>query len=52
VTVSFYRRAHLPILLASGLFDQPVRVPWWGSRTLRLTTLLSVDTQTRGGRTC
>jgi hypothetical protein len=22
VTVSFYRRAHLPILLASGLFDQ------------------------------
>jgi hypothetical protein len=38
VTVSFHRRAHLPILLASGLFDQPVRVPWWGNRTLRLTT--------------
>lgn len=38
VTVSFHRRAHLPILTASGLFDQPVRVPWWGNRTLRLTT--------------
>ena len=38
VTVSFHRRAHLPILLASGLFDNPVRVPWWGNRTLRLTT--------------
>jgi transposase len=38
VTVSFHRRAHLPILMASGLFDQPVRVPWWGNRTLRLTT--------------
>jgi hypothetical protein len=33
VTVSFHRRAHLPILMASGLFDQPVRVPWWGNRT-------------------
>ena len=38
VAVSFHRRAHLPILMASGLFDQPVRVPWWGNRTLRLTT--------------
>ena len=38
VSVSFHRRAHLPILMASGLFDQPVRVPWWGNRTLRLTT--------------
>jgi hypothetical protein len=38
VTVSFHRRAHLPILMASGLFDQPVRVPWWDNRTLRLTT--------------
>ncbi len=37
VTVSFHRRAHLPILMASGLFDQPVRVPWWGNRVLRLT---------------
>jgi transposase len=38
VTVSFHRRAHLPILLASGLFDKPVRIPWWGNRTLRLAT--------------
>ena len=38
VTVAFHRRAHLPILMASGLFDQPVKVPWWDNRTLRLTT--------------
>ena len=41
ITVSFHRRAHLPILMASGLFDQLVRVPWWGNRTLRLTTYSS-----------
>ncbi len=38
VQVRFERRAHLPILLASGLFDKPVRVPWWEGRTLVLTT--------------
>jgi transposase len=38
VTVCFHRRAHLPILTASGLFDQKVRVPWWDNRILRLTT--------------
>ena len=38
VTVAFHRRAHLPILMASGLFDQRVKVPWWGNRTLRFTT--------------
>lgn len=38
VTVRFPRRAHLPILMASGLFDERVRVPWWANRTLRLTT--------------
>lgn len=38
VTVAFHRRAHLPILMASGLFDQRVKIPWWGNRTLRLTT--------------
>jgi transposase len=36
VTVRFHRRAHLPIVLASGLFDKPVAVPWWNGRTLRL----------------
>src|SRR5205823_11148770 len=29
VTVRFHRRAHLPIVLASGLFQNPVPVPWW-----------------------
>jgi hypothetical protein len=36
--VSFHRRSHLPIILASGLIDQPVPVPWWDDRMLRLTT--------------
>ena len=38
VQVSFLRRAHLPIILASGMMDQPVAVPWWGGKKLRLTT--------------
>jgi hypothetical protein len=35
VTVRFHRRAHLPIALASGLFDKDVPVPWWNDRPLR-----------------
>ncbi len=38
VAVSFHRRSHLPIILASGLIDQPVAVPWWNGHKLRLTT--------------
>jgi hypothetical protein len=38
VTVRFYRRAHLPIIMASGLLDQPVTVPWWNQAKLTLTT--------------
>ena len=38
VCVSFHRRAHLPIVLASGLMDKPVSVPWWNGASLRLTT--------------
>jgi len=38
VEVSFHRRSHLPIILASGLTDQPVPVPWWGNILLKLTT--------------
>ena len=37
IVVRFHRRAHLPIILASGLLDQTVTVPWWRGRTLRLT---------------
>ena len=36
ITVSFHRRAHLPILLASGLLNQAVSVPWWNGFALRL----------------
>lgn len=36
IRVRFERRAHLPIVLASGLFDKAVAVPWWGGRVLRL----------------
>jgi hypothetical protein len=38
VEVSFHRRSHLPIVLASGLLDQSVHVPWWNGQTLRLCT--------------
>ena len=38
VTVSFHRRAHLPIILASELVEKPVPVPWWNGLPLRLTT--------------
>lgn len=36
VQVRFHRRAHLPIVLASGLIDNPVTVPWWNGLSLRL----------------
>src|SRR5271165_2847714 len=36
ITVRFHRRAHLPIVLASGLIDKPVAVPWCNGRALRL----------------
>ena len=36
ITLRFHRRAHLPIVLASGLIDKPVAVPWWNGRALRL----------------
>src|SRR5215510_448995 len=39
VTVRFHRRAHLPIIIDSGMLNaQPVRVPWWNGASLRLTT--------------
>jgi hypothetical protein len=37
VVVHFHRRAHLPIIMASGRLDKPVPVPWWHGRPLRLT---------------
>jgi hypothetical protein len=37
VRVRFHRRAHLPIIIASGMLDAPVKVPWWHNHTLRLT---------------
>jgi hypothetical protein len=36
VTVQFHRRAHLPLIIASGLLNAPVVVPWWGGKTLTL----------------
>jgi hypothetical protein len=38
VRVEFHRRSHLPIVLASGLCNRPVQVPWWPHRRLLLTT--------------
>lgn len=37
VVVEFHRRAHLPIVMASGLLNKPVKVPWWNGLPLRLT---------------
>ena len=38
VLVQFHRRAHLPIVMASGRLNKPVKVPWWNGVPLRLTT--------------
>ncbi len=37
VTVKLHRRAHLPIIVDSGLLASRVKVPWWGNRTLHLS---------------
>ena len=37
VHVAFHRRAHLPIIIASGLLDQPVAIPWWNGLPLRMS---------------
>jgi hypothetical protein len=45
VCVSFHRRTHLPIVLASDLMEKPVVVPWWNGLPLRLTTYNGPDKQ-------
>ena len=37
VQVNLHRRAHLPVVLSSGVADQTVTVPWWKGRPLRIT---------------
>ena len=37
VHVHFHRRAHLPIIIASGILNAPVKVPWWDNYTLRMS---------------
>ena len=37
VHVHFHRRAHLPIIIASGILNSTVKVPWWQNHTLRMT---------------
>ena len=37
VNVKFHRRAHLPLIIDSGMLNSPVKVPWWNGATLRLT---------------
>jgi hypothetical protein len=36
VTVEFHRRAHLPIIIDSGILDSTVNVPWWNGLPLRM----------------
>jgi hypothetical protein len=38
IVVRFHRRAHLPIVVASGLLNTPVPIPWWRGARLRLVT--------------
>ena len=37
VHVRFHRRAHLPIIIASGILNGAVAVPWWDTYTLRMS---------------
>jgi hypothetical protein len=37
VQLRFHRRAHLPIVIASGLLDSPVSIPWWNGCSLRMS---------------
>lgn len=37
VHVRFHRRAHLPIILASGILESSPKVPWWHNHTLRMS---------------
>lgn len=37
VSVHFHRRAHLPIIIASGLLNAPVTIPWWNSLPLTMS---------------
>ena len=37
VLVRFHRRAHLPIILASGLHNKPIVIPWWKGYSLRMS---------------
>ena len=37
VNVHFHRRAHLPIIIASGLLNKPVTIPWWNNLPLTMT---------------
>jgi hypothetical protein len=37
IHVHFHRRAHLPIIKASGILNTAVAVPWWNGYTLRMT---------------
>jgi hypothetical protein len=35
--VQLHRRAHLLIIVASGLLDTPVPIPWWGNLPLTMS---------------
>ena len=37
VRVHFHRRAHLPIVLASGLLNTAIPIPWWKGYSLRMS---------------
>jgi hypothetical protein len=38
VCVHFHRRAHLPIVSASGILDAKTKIPWWNNATLSFSS--------------
>lgn len=41
VLIRFHSRAHLPILVASGILEQEIVVPWWNNMTLKMSAVQS-----------
>ncbi len=41
VRVDFHRRAHLPLILSSGLINKPFSVPWWNNYKLIMGTKMT-----------
>lgn len=41
VLIRFHSRAHLPVLMASGMLEQDIIVPWWNNFPLKMSAVQS-----------